>query len=276
MTRRKVDAKGQKPSFHDDILPLDALRPHPSNPRSHSEGQVEKIVRSIEEFGFTVPILADDKGEIIAGHGRYMAATKLGLKEVPVRVVSGLTEAQKRAYRIADNQLTLEGGWIDELLNREIAELKAEDYDLSLTGFDKIAVDGYLRAFASESEEEDLVGQYSRKIVAPVYEPQREEPPDPEDLVDRDRVEELIEEIKAAKISPAIRRFLEYAAERHARFDYAEIAEFYAHADAKTQRLMERSGLVIVDFDKAIEEGFVRLTEEIARSYGDDHGGSDA
>src|SRR6476659_11155537 len=114
---------------------LDKLIPYARNPRTHSEAQVAQIAASITEFGFNNPILVDSKAGIIAGHGRLLAARKLELEEVPVIVLDHLTEAQKRAYIIADNQLALNAGWDDDLLRAELAALQAEDFDLNLVGF---------------------------------------------------------------------------------------------------------------------------------------------
>ena len=115
---------------------IDKLIPFARNPRTHSDAQVDQIAASIAEFGFNNPILVDTKAGIIAGHGRLLAARKLGLTEVPVIVLDHLTEAQKRAYIIADNQLALNAGWDEELLRSELAALQQEDFDLDLIGFE--------------------------------------------------------------------------------------------------------------------------------------------
>src|ERR1700722_8077512 len=114
----------------------DKLIPWARNPRTHSDAQVAQIAASIAEFGFNNPILVDTKAGIIAGNGRLLAARKLGLTEVPVIVLDHLTEAQKRAYIIADNQLALNAGWDEDLLRAELATLQAEDFNLDLIGFD--------------------------------------------------------------------------------------------------------------------------------------------
>ena len=119
-----------------EIWLIDKLIPFARNPRTHSDAQVAQIAASIAEFGFNNPILVDTKAGIIAGHGRLLAARKLELKEVPVIVLDHLSEAQKRAYIIADNQLALNAGWDDELLRSELAALQEEDFDLSLIGFE--------------------------------------------------------------------------------------------------------------------------------------------
>lgn len=111
------------------------LIPYARNSRTHSDEQVNQICSSIKEFGFTNPIIIDEDNGIIAGHGRVMAANKLGLKEVPCVQVSGWTEAQKKAYVIADNKLALNAGWDMEMLKVEFQELQELEFDLSLTGF---------------------------------------------------------------------------------------------------------------------------------------------
>ena len=118
------------------LWPLDRLRPYERNPRTHSPEQIAKIAASITEFGFTNPILVDGEAGIIAGHGRLEAARQLGLTQVPVIELTHLSEAQKRAYIIADNRLALDAGWDEDLLAEELEALKGLDFDLTLTGFE--------------------------------------------------------------------------------------------------------------------------------------------
>lgn len=115
--------------------PIDALIPYARNARTHSEAQVAQIAASIREFGWTNPILTDGDNGIIAGHGRLMAARKLGMGQVPVIELAGLSEAQKRAYILADNRLALSAGWDEELLAPELGDLEALGFDVALTGF---------------------------------------------------------------------------------------------------------------------------------------------
>lgn len=112
------------------------LIPYVNNSRTHSEQQVQQVASSIKEFGFTNPILIDEDSGIIAGHGRLMAAQKLGLDEVPTITLEGLTEAQRKAYVIADNKLALNSGWDDQLLKVEIEALSDSDFDLDILGWD--------------------------------------------------------------------------------------------------------------------------------------------
>ena len=131
------------------------LIPYINNSRTHNEEQVKQICASINEFGFTNPLLIDEKDNIIAGHGRLLASKKLGMEEVPCIVLSGLTEAQKKAYIIADNKLALNAGWDDELLNLELENLKELDFDISLTGFNIDELDDVLGE-EKEVEEDDF------------------------------------------------------------------------------------------------------------------------
>lgn len=115
---------------------VESLIPYARNSRTHSDDQVAQIAASIKEFGWTNPILIDGESGIIAGHGRLLAARKLGMKEVPVIQLSGMTDTQKKAYIIADNKLALNAGWDDELLRLELEELNVEEFKMELLGFD--------------------------------------------------------------------------------------------------------------------------------------------
>jgi len=123
------------PSIEIRNVQIEKLIPNSSNARMHSEGQIEAIAKSIQEFGFNTPILIDAKNVIIAGHARYAAARKLGLAIVPIVMLSHLNEKQKQAYIIADNQLSLQSIWDYELLNDAIQELKAADFNIEILGF---------------------------------------------------------------------------------------------------------------------------------------------
>jgi site-specific DNA-methyltransferase (adenine-specific) len=123
---------------------VEALIPYAKNSRTHDDAQVAQIAASIKEFGWTNPILVDGDKGIIAGHGRLMAARKLGLTKVPVIELKDMTEAQKKAYVIADNKLAMNAGWDMEFLKLELQDLEDADFDLSLTGFDDKELDALL------------------------------------------------------------------------------------------------------------------------------------
>ena len=127
-----------------EYWPLAQLKPYARNAKTHDANQVVKIAASMAEFGWTVPVLVAADGELIAGHGRILAAAHLGLAEVPVIVLGHLTEAQRRAYRIADNKLTELGGWDEALLLQELQALFAEDFDLGLIGIPDDELDALL------------------------------------------------------------------------------------------------------------------------------------
>lgn len=133
---KKVDSQMHRHMQHKiEFLTLDELAPYSKNSRLHSEEQVDQIVASIHEFGFTNPILIDGKNGIIAGHGRFEAATRMGIEKVPCVRLDHLSEAQKRAYIIADNKLALNATWDDSILAEELMLLKEDDFDLEVVGF---------------------------------------------------------------------------------------------------------------------------------------------
>jgi len=127
-----------------ELWPLARLVPYERNARTHSPEQVAQIAASIQEFGFTNPILVDSDDGILAGHGRLAAAKDLGLTQVPVIVLDHLSAAQRRAYVIADNQLALNAGWDMELLQQEVAALNLQDFNLDLLGFSTELIEGLL------------------------------------------------------------------------------------------------------------------------------------
>jgi DNA modification methylase len=152
-----------------ELWPVEKLRPYERNPRTHSEAQVDQIAASIVEFGWTNPILIDEHAGILAGHGRLLAGRKLGLAEVPVIRFEHLSEAQKRAYLIADNQLALQAGWDDALLAEELAWLRDERFDLDLIGFDTSELERLLTLAdggAASDEAEDEVPEPPEEPVS--------------------------------------------------------------------------------------------------------------
>jgi ParB-like chromosome segregation protein Spo0J len=127
---------GAANAFAAETRAITSLIPYARNSRTHSDSQVAQIAASIKEWGFTSPVLIDETNTILAGHGRTMAAKKLGMTEVPVIVAKNWTEAQKRAYVIADNKLAMNAGWDSELLAVEMQDLAGMDFDVLKTGFE--------------------------------------------------------------------------------------------------------------------------------------------
>ena len=150
----KSAGKAPWPADHVERWPIERLMPYARNARTHSDAQVSQIAASIREWGWTNPVLVAEDGTIIAGHGRVLAARKLRITDVPVMIASGWTEAQKRAYAIADNKLTLNGGWDQELLGLELGELELLGFDLDLIGF-------------SEDERIALAAQFTEGLTDP-------------------------------------------------------------------------------------------------------------
>ena len=146
-------------------IDIEKLVPYARNARTHSDAQVAQIAASIREFGFNNPVLIKADNTIIAGHGRVLAARKLGLSAVPCICLDHLTDQQARAYVIADNKLAMNADWDNELLNLELEQLIEADFDVSLTGFDV----GEIEALTAQEEPNDE-GIYSRSIEAPIYE----------------------------------------------------------------------------------------------------------
>lgn len=250
-------------------VPLSSIIRYARNARMHDQEQVKAIAASITEFGWTYPVLIDRDNVIVAGHGRALAAELLGLTEVPCLRRSDLTPAQVKAYRLADNQLALRSSWDVDLLKLELEEIKLDGFEIGLLGFDLGALQqiGIEPGDAGGGGDPGAADRYTKKIEAPIYEPKSETPPPISDLADCTKCNKLGAAISAADIPSDVKSFLHLAVGRHVVFNYERIAEFYAHASKEVQELMEASALVIIDFDKAIENGFVALSDDLAEAY---------
>lgn len=244
-----------------EIRNVKDLVPYARNARTHSAEQIERVAKSIKEFGFLNPVIISDDNGILAGHCRVLAAQKLGLEKVPCVLENHLTDAQKRAYILADNKLALDAGWDEELLRLEFEELRG-GVDLELTGFSQDEIDALF-----EDSIEDEENPYTDKINVPQYEIQGTNPALTK-CFDDTKAKELIAELETADITEEERDFLTKAAYRHIAFNYANVAEYYAHASKEVQSLMEKSALVIIDFDNAMRNGFVRLSKELKKEVG--------
>ncbi|EMO9273949.1 ParB N-terminal domain-containing protein [Escherichia coli] len=138
-----------------EYLPVGKLLRYAKNSRTHSDEQVEQLVNSIREFGFTNPVLIDEKNELIAGHGRLAAAEILEMDKVPAIRLSNLSEKHKKAYRIADNKLALNAGWDMQLLAEEVKELMDDDFDIDLLGFNDAELDEMLSDEQPQEEDDN-------------------------------------------------------------------------------------------------------------------------
>ena len=144
-------------------VPVESLIPYARNARTHTSKQISQIAASIHEFGFNNPVLVDKDRGIIAGHGRVLAAKKLGMTEVPAIELSHMNDTQRRAYILADNKFAINAGWDDDLLRLELGELK-DDIDIELTGFDKNEIERLFDAVETKESGPEL-GAFSYRIV---------------------------------------------------------------------------------------------------------------
>lgn len=231
-------------------MSVDDLIPYENNPRKNDEA-VDKVALSISAFGFKVPIVIDKDNVIVTGHTRLKAAKKLGIKTVPCIKADDLTDEQIKAFRLADNKVSEFSEWDEEKLMKELEALG--DIDMSLYGFE----------FPEDSDEEED-DTYSKETNIPQYEVQGETP-DISELIAEEKTNELLEEIENSGLSYAEKDFLRKAAQRHLVFNYRKIAEFYANASEEMQELMEKSALVIIDYNDAIANGYTNLSKKIEK-----------
>ena len=257
-----MTTKPHNPADKVERWKIEKLVPYARNARTHSDEQVGQIAASIKEWGWTTPVLVDETGSIIAGHGRTLAAHRLQMTEVPVMVARGWSEAKKRAYVLADNKLAMNAGWDNEMLALELADLKDAGYDLGLTGFSMDEIE--------DLNPEETENTYTQKVDVPTYEPSGDKP-DITELFDDSHAFNLIEKIKSSKLPQAEKDFLMLTAGRHVRLNFQLIADYYAHSDRVVQELMEDSALVIVDIDNAIANGWVNLSKKLDEIYDEDN-----
>jgi len=148
---------------------IDRLVPYARNARTHSDEQISQIAASIKEWGWTTPVLVDEQGGIIAGHGRTLAAQRLKMTEVPVMVAKGWSDAKKRAYVLADNRLALNAGWDNEMLALELAEIGELGFDLDLIGFNQIELDELFDKKEEEPKEGTGAGSLAGRFLIPPF-----------------------------------------------------------------------------------------------------------
>lgn len=227
-----------------EYVKIDDIKPYERNAKLHPDEQIEQIKKSIEEFGMNDPI-AIWKDEIVEGHGRLMACKKLGFKELPIIRLDHLTDEQRRAYILAHNKLTMNTDFDINILNEELDNI----FDIDMKDF------GFDLDLGEEPEGDGGENPYTMKINIPQYEIKGEEPKINE-LYDSEKTNALIDEIVKANITDEQKEFLIKAAQRHLGFNYSKIAEYYAHQDKEMQELMEKSALVIIDFEDAIRNGY--------------------
>lgn len=256
-------------------VPVDDLLVHPDNPRV---GDIGSIIQSIEKNGWYGVIVAQRSTKhVLAGNHRLMAAQSLGMESVPVYWVD-VDEATARRILIADNRMADKATYDDEKLVDVLLATMNED-DLIGTGWDATEVAELLLKLddspvGADGEPVDPADPHftPRDVESPVYE-QTGDCPDVHELFDEEATVRLVAQIESTPNLPDdIKQFLISAAQRHTTFRFDKIAEFYTHAPAHVQRLFEEQVLVIIDFNKSVELGFVELRRELAAIYEMEYG----
>lgn len=229
---------------------IEDIKPNTENPRLIKDFKFTKLVQSVKDFPKMLelrPIVVNDDNVILGGNMRYKACVEAGIKEVTIVKAKDLTEEQQKEFIVKDNVGFGEWDW--DVLANEWDVQKLDEWGLPLPDI--------------KLEAEDI---YTRKIKAPIYEPNGIRP-NIKDLVNTKKTSELIKQIDESNIGEEEKEFLKMCAYRHLVFDYSKIADLYANSEKDLQELIEKSGLVIIDFKKAIENGFVEMTEQLAEAY---------
>jgi len=222
-------------------VPISSINLNPSNPRVIKDYKFEKLVRSIREFPKMLelrPIVVNEDNVILGGNMRYRACVEAGLEDVYIVQAKDLTEEQQKEFIVKDNVSF--GDWDFEVLANEWDIKDLEDWSVALP------------TLKYEDEE------YSTKVESPIYETKLDKPNE-EDLYNLNKYNELIKEIEESNLSEKEKTLLRLTATRHIEFSYSKIADYYAHSSKEMQGLMENSALIIIDYKKAIEKGFVKL-----------------
>jgi ParB-like chromosome segregation protein Spo0J len=223
-------------------VPISQVIPNKTNPRFIKDDKFKKLTQSIKDFPQMLelrPIVVDSEMVVLGGNMRLKACQAAGLTEVPILIADQLTPEQQQEFIIKDNVGFGEWDW-DVLAN----EWEAED----------------LERWGMELPVESDDSEYTTKVESPIYTPKGIKPKE-DQLASLHKYKRMVDEIDASDIEEEKKTFLKLAATRHIQFDYRSIAEYYAHEEGKVQSLMEDSALVIIDYDKAIEHGFVELFE---------------
>lgn len=234
------------------------LTPYENNTRKHNPEDIDGIKKSIQDCGFRDPIGIWGKNNLIVeGHGRQIAAIELGLETVPCIRLDDMTEDQRKEYAIRHNRSAELSAWDFGKLEEELADLQIRGIDLSDLKFD-----------IGEEVKQD-VDRYTKATKIPQYEPS-EEGTEISELVSTLKVEALISEIEASSVSQEEKDFLKVAAYRHAVIDFDKVADYYATATAEMQWLMERSALVLIDYQDAIANGYAACVSALDEAMVDD------
>ena len=234
-------------------MQVSLIKPNPNNPRHIKKDKFDKLVNSIKQFPEMLearPLILNKDNVVLGGNMRLQALIKAGINDVPVIHVDW--DADKQSEFIIKDNLSY-GEWDYDIIANEWDVIKLDDW-----GFD-LPVNTELDAIDNVESDESI---YTNKISTPIYEPSREKPT-VDSLCNTTKFDALTNEIKSSDLNKEEKDFLLFAAARHIVFNYGLIADYYAHSTIEVQNLMEKSALVIIDYEKAIENGFVELSKQL-------------
>ena len=230
---------------------LSQIKLNPDNPRRIGNIEMDRLVKSLRDFPEMMQmreIIVDETMTVLGGNMRTLALRKIGAKDATAKIVTGLTPQQKREFVIKDNIPA--GEWDMDALANMWSELPLDEWGINTP--------------------KEWLENYSKNIEAPIYIPSGDKP-EITALFDDARAEELIKEINDSGLPGPEKLFMVMAARRHVVFNYKRIAEYYAHSEVEMQKLMEDSALIIIDFNRAIELGYVKVAEKISEQFREDH-----
>lgn len=250
---------------------LSELIPWDENPRTIREDQAARLTQSIAEFSQIETIAIGPDNEIYNGHQRLKSwRAEFGDLDIDVRVASRkLSKAEKRKLTIyLHHTATGETNW-DALANwdpEELIDWGMDEKLLEQFNRDAANLNALLSSEQDYTEDDQPIDKYTDRLVSPIYEPTGERP-NIHDLADKEKYQTLIKQIDESTLDEEIKQFFSLAATRHIAYRYDKIAEYYAHASREEQQLMEASALVIIDFNQAIEQGFVHMTDQLKQLF---------
>jgi hypothetical protein len=242
---------------------VDQLLANPLNYRLHPDNQQQALAGAIDDIGFIRSVTVNQRtGRVVDGHLRVTLAARSGVESLPVEYVD-LSEAEEAQALLSLDPIAAMAASDKAKLDELMRAVQSDDERVQQMMADIAEREGILQDGQDE--------KYTRNIQAPIYTPKGDKPTINE-LYDETRTTELLTEINESDLPEDEKEFLRVAARRHTILNYKKIAEYYAHSDEKLQKLMENSALVIIDFNRAIELGYVKLSNEIASQYIDEYG----